>query len=333
MASAQNRSRSRRRAGAHDKGSAWISYSDMMAALLLVFVLVLCYSIYQYYVMLSQKTSELDAQQAQLVLSQAQLAEKQKEIDAHQLVLQDKEDALADAHNALTEKETELGLIASSLSDKEDELRAAQAQLADQQNKLDAFSLQLTEQANLLTSQHQQLQELLGIRPEIIRALNVAFANANVQAQVDAQTGNIQLKSSVFFDTGSNTIKQEGRAFLDSFVPLYLSILLQDEYRDYLSEIIIEGHTDSTGSYDTNLKLSLDRAYAVAQYCLDLPGLTNAQRTLLRQIITPTGKSYSNLVMVDGVEDKDASRRVEFKFALRDTEMIDQMEKILSDME
>ena len=32
---------SRRRAGRTDSGAAWISYSDMMAALLLVFVLVL----------------------------------------------------------------------------------------------------------------------------------------------------------------------------------------------------------------------------------------------------------------------------------------------------
>lgn len=35
----------RRGAGKSDGGASWISYSDMMAALLLVFVLVLCYSV------------------------------------------------------------------------------------------------------------------------------------------------------------------------------------------------------------------------------------------------------------------------------------------------
>ena len=42
----------RRGASKADGGASWISYSDMMAALLLVFVLVLCYSVYQYFLML-----------------------------------------------------------------------------------------------------------------------------------------------------------------------------------------------------------------------------------------------------------------------------------------
>ena len=45
----RRKSRLRGRASRVDTGAAWISYSDMMAALLLVFVLVLCYTIYQYF--------------------------------------------------------------------------------------------------------------------------------------------------------------------------------------------------------------------------------------------------------------------------------------------
>ena len=52
----------RRGASKADGGASWISYSDMMAALLLVFVLVLCYSVYQYFLMLETKTAELDEQ-------------------------------------------------------------------------------------------------------------------------------------------------------------------------------------------------------------------------------------------------------------------------------
>ena len=43
-------------------GASWISYSDMMAALLLIFVLILAYSLYQYFTMLETKTRELDQQ-------------------------------------------------------------------------------------------------------------------------------------------------------------------------------------------------------------------------------------------------------------------------------
>ena len=37
-----------RRAGRGNSGSSWISYSDIMAALVLVFVLFLVYNLYQY---------------------------------------------------------------------------------------------------------------------------------------------------------------------------------------------------------------------------------------------------------------------------------------------
>ena len=62
--------------------SAWISYSDMMAALLLVFVLVLCYTIYQYFSLLETKTAELDAQAALLNSQKAQLLDQQNDLDS-----------------------------------------------------------------------------------------------------------------------------------------------------------------------------------------------------------------------------------------------------------
>ena len=42
----------RRRSSGGDQGAHWISYSDMMASLLIVFVLAVVYSVYQYYQML-----------------------------------------------------------------------------------------------------------------------------------------------------------------------------------------------------------------------------------------------------------------------------------------
>ena len=45
-----------------DSGAHWISYSDMMASLLLVFVLAVIYSVYQYYSMLEIKIQQLNEQ-------------------------------------------------------------------------------------------------------------------------------------------------------------------------------------------------------------------------------------------------------------------------------
>ena len=153
---------------------------------------------------------------------------------------------------------------------------------------------------------------------------------ANLKAAVDPNTGDIVLDSSVFFETGKAAIKEEGQELLNRFVPVYLDVLLQDKYSKYLGEIIIEGHTDSSGSYESNLKLSQDRALQVALYCLNMPSLTRAQKARLQQILTATGRSSSDLILgPDGREDPDASRRVEFKFSLRDADMIREINRIL----
>ena len=68
--------------------------------------------------------------------------------------------------------------------------------------------------------------------------------------------------------------------------------------------VTIEGHTDSDGSPDRNLTLSRQRAEAVL-LALVARGLTDVP-------LTATGYGSQRPVLVDGVEDKDASRRVEF---------------------
>ena len=48
--------------------------------------------------------------------------------------------------------------------------------------------------------------------------------------------------------------------------------------------------------------------------------------------MTAKGRSESDLIMdANGNEDPEASRRVEFKFSIRDSYMIDKINEILSD--
>ena len=316
-----NRRASRGSAGG---GASWISYSDMMAALLLIFVLILSYSLYQYFSMLETKTRELDAQAVQLNLAQDELAEKEKTL----IIIQADLDTLRDT---LTAKEEELDAANLILINKEEELKNLQSVLALKQADLDAATAKLEEQQLALTAQVRRIDDLIGIRTVMIQDLSTSLSAANLKATVDPNNGDIILDSTVFFDTAKSTIKEEGQELLNSFIPVYLDVLLREEYSDYLGEIIIEGHTDSSGSYNTNLKLSQDRALQVALYCLDMPSLTSAQKHRLQQILTAKGRSYADLVYnADGTENAEASRRVEFKFSLKDTEMIEEMNRILS---
>ena len=302
--------------GSPGTGASWISYSDMMAALLLIFVLILTYSLYQYFTMLETKTKELNDQQ--LVLDQ-------QAID-----LQLARDELDTKEARLVIIQGDLDALKIKLDDQEKTLADLQIILSAKEADLEAATLKLQEQKDLLNAQALRIDSLIGIRTTMIQDLSSTLAAANLKAAVDPNTGDIKLDSSVLFETGSSVIRQEGRELLDRFVPVYLDVLLRPEYNQYLGEIIVEGHTDTDGTYETNLKLSQNRALQVALYCLNMPSLNSDQKNKLQEIMTATGRSESDPVIVNGVEDKEASRRVEFKFSLKDSEMIAEMNRILS---
>ena len=328
-----------------DNGGSWISYSDMMAAMILVFVLILCYSLYQYFMMLETKTQELEDQAVILASQQTLLTDQQAQLSTQQSALAEKESALAAAQASLAQQQAlldeqtgvlnlqqaQLDKAQAALAQQEQALAAAQIQLADQQMKLEASASLVETQKEALASQQTRIDDLIGMRTRIIQDLSTTLQSQSLRATVDANTGNIVLDSAVFFDTGSFAIKESGKALLDQFVPVYLSVLLRPEYEDYLGSIIIEGHTYTKGEYLMNLELSQQRALAVVKYCLQMNGLSQAQRETLRTILTSTGRSYSDPVYnADGSINMERSRRVEFKFSLKDAEMINEMNRILT---
>ena len=320
-----------------DGGTHWISYSDMMCSLLLMFILAITLCIYLYYTLLDQ----VGEQQAQLEAAQITLSQKEKDLETTRVELMGKEEDLAAIQIQLDTKEQDLNAAQVKLSEREAEnerllaqIVLKEADLADQQNRIDALQLVLANQEKELSDYQAQIADILGVRTRIVQELSAQLASARISATVDEKTGDIVLDSSLMFETGSSTLKAEGLAQLNRLIPVYLGVLLQDEYRDYVAEIIIEGHTDSTGSYEHNLELSQNRALNVAKYCLNMGTLTQTQKTRLKSIITAQGRSFSDPVYDEnGVEDQERSRRVEIKFRLKDAEMIQRMNSILSSME
>ncbi|NMD37257.1 MAG: OmpA family protein, partial [Christensenellaceae bacterium] len=215
-------------------------------------------------------------------------------------------------------------------AEKENALIIAQQDLSTREQQLVAANTKLKTQKDEMAIQQQKIDDLIGVRTEIIRDLSTVFSAQNLKASVDTKTGDIVLESAVFFETAKSNIRTEGEELLNKFLPIYLSVLLRDEYKDYLGEISIEGHTDTAGDYIMNLELSQNRALSVAKYCLSLPSINENQRTYLRELLTAKGKSFSSPILnEDGSVNMDKSRRVEFKFRLKDSEMIVELNNIL----
>lgn len=116
---------------------------------------------------------------------------------------------------------------------------------------------------------------------------------------------------SMLFDEGDDKLKQNFKGILDDFFPRYIAVLMRPQYKDNIEEIRIEGHTNSNGGYFSNMELSQNRTRAVLQYCLNMMSEDNIEWA--KALITANGLSSSHLIMKDGQEDKELSRRVEFR--------------------
>ncbi|MBQ7886752.1 MAG: OmpA family protein [Clostridia bacterium] len=300
----------RRRGG--ENGSYWISYSDMMAGMLFTFALILFMAIYQLVDLQQKKTMELQTKEAQLSTQQSILLDQEAQ-------LKDKEELLATTTLMLQKQQKELDENRTALT-------AAQQSLSLQQSKID-------EQAALLAAQQTEIDKLIGLRSRIIEELRDELRGAGLDAVVDRNTGAIAFTGAVLFDSNQNTLKDSGKALLNAFIPVYIRTLMSEENEGYVGEIIIEGHTDTSGTYLHNLALSQQRALAVAQYCLgeEMTQLSSQEKKLLESILTANGRSFADPVyMPDGTTvDMESSRRVVFKFRMKDAEMIDQMSEIL----
>jgi len=122
---------------------------------------------------------------------------------------------------------------------------------------------------------------------------------ADDPAVVEADLNAIVAADPILFQPSSAVLDESAGAILDRLAErLASSVGLV---------VTVEGHTDSDGAPQANLTLSQQRAAAVRDE-LVARGIDAA--TLLAE-----GFGSTRPVLVDGVEDKDASRRVEFRVA------------------
>ncbi len=304
--------RKERKREAFAEPSYWQSYSDMMAALLLIFILIIAITLAIY----KQKTADLEQTQLELNAARQKLDIASEELDL----------ARVDLENYREEIESSKLELEESLQ----KLQEAYDAAALTQEELAAAYLEIDEARGELEATRSQLQDLIGVRTDIIRELQSKFNNSSMQ--VDEQNGSIAFSSDVLFRYGSAELTDASKATLSEIIPMYLDVLLQDQYRDYMAEIIIEGHTDTDGSYRHNMELSSDRASSVARYILDPDnGLSEAKIEQLQSMLTINGRSYSSPIYKEGTSeiDMDASRRVEIKFRLKEEELIQKISEIL----
>lgn len=316
----------------YEKHNIWRSYSDMMAGLLLLFVLVMCISFMQAQKNYQEKLSEEAAHQLTKEQLLDELSAREEEVASQQTTLNEQSQLLESQQASLDEQ-------SALLASQQEDLERQKALVLSQQSELEkqnSLMLQqqavLDEQEALMTQQQQKIEQIIGVKADLISALKKEFTAQNLNVSIDEADGSIALDSNILFGYNENILTDEGTDMLNELLPVYCKVLMTDEYQEYLAEIRIDGYTDTSGDYLYNLQLSQERALAVADCLLSSSGnfLNEYEESNLRSKLTVNGHSMSNPVYdEDGEINMDASRRVEIKFSLKDEEMINELKTIL----
>lgn len=123
-------------------------------------------------------------------------------------------------------------------------------------------------------------------------------------------------------------IPAKGEEFLRDFVPRLASIACA--YQKDIASIVVEGHADSSGTDEHNLKLSQDRSIEVVRESLRVLKIGEGQGTAgtpsndaqscFLDLLSASGRGRRDPFLVNGIEDRPRSRRVVFKIRVRSFE-------------
>lgn len=324
----------------------WISYADLMAGLLFVFILVLGAIVIKYI----YTQSNLEKEKYALNQSQEELTNKNEVLDKLNTLIKKLEDEKTELSTQLSKSNETINLNNEELQKLKDVLLGYEAkdkeqttELENRQNQITLKDSELTVLVNKLLEQekaHQKtveefditkakIKSLTGIKLNVITKLKERLGKS---INIDEKSGAIKFSSNILFDQGAYKLKEDSKKELDGILKKYISTLLEDkEIRKYIYGITIEGHTNSDGTYLSNLQLSQQRALEVMQFLHETSGI---DKNLLNKYVSSSGKSSSELIYnKDGSEDKDNSRRIEIKFIIKNDEAVKELQNYLGTKE
>ena len=172
------------------------------------------------------------------------------------------------------------------------------------------------------------------LKSEVAKDLAQELNAKNINAQIDLSTGAVKLSDLQLFELGSYQLSEDGKAFLNKFIPIYLNAVYSNpKIADKVVNIVIQGHTVSRSfagvsskdlQFVKNMELSTQRANEVAKYIFYTP-YNKAYSAKLHKMLIVEGKSFSQPVIVNGKEDYNKSRRVELQLVVKNSNLQDFM--------
>lgn len=153
-----------------------------------------------------------------------------------------------------------------------------------------------------------------GIASNVNNSVKQTLKENGIPIEIDKESGEVTFGETALFDTDSYQLKPEAKEILKVFVPKYAETIYKD-YGDYISKIIVEGHTDDVGTYIYNLDLSQRRAFSVVNFIVGEEIGDYKYKDKLTGDIIAVGRSKAEPIKNnDDSVNRDKSRRVEIKY-------------------
>ena len=161
--------------------------------------------------------------------------------------------------------------------------------------------------------------ENLKIRRELATKMEKNLSQEFADSQIQFIQKNLLISfipEQMFFDAGSAVLQPDLKKLLKQFFPRFIESLKNQDLE--IAEIRVQGHSSSiwkysknnTDAYLNNLSLSIDRAEAALEFCLNLNEM-KPQRAWLIDRLVSSGLSHNQPILdQDGQEDPIRSRRI-----------------------
>jgi chemotaxis protein MotB len=270
------------------------------------------------------KSNELNKLNQLLLAQNTKIDNYSNHIVLLQNLTQEQNSTLSSSKIELDNYKNKVILLSNSLTKQDKNLKMNEEKLHKLLQALDNKQTKYDKLLENLQAQKAKIKSLTGIKLKVIAELKASLGN---KINIDKESGSLRLASNILFDKGSATLKNGAKKELKANFIEYVNALISNpNIKKHLDKIIIEGHSDSDGSYLYNLDLSQKRAFAVMHYLLTLDYI---KKHNIKEKLVASGRSYLDNIKVNGVEDKDASRRIEVKFRLKNEDAMYEIERIL----
>jgi chemotaxis protein MotB len=206
------------------------------------------------------------------------------------------------------------------------------------------MTLNLSRQHDEVKKAHERLNAIIERNTKSLaewdRAIKQLCSDPELKerkARPDCETGAIELAEGAFFPFNSADLSEEGRRNLASAVPIIVRRLEQFPLLwEKLETISVIGHTDTTGSYEYNLRLSQDRARQVVEFLTGSEEVEESARGTLRRLLVAGGAASSRphpeCTDPNSADCQSRARRVELRLDLDDNQMRKELNGILQEV-